>query len=580
MATVWLWLRADTRQRWRALLGLALLLGVVGGVVLAAAAGARRTDTAYPRLLSWAGAAQVDVLPGNPDPPYFAALARLPQVTALSSAILYNLALPAAGGVPDTQVQAYASLDGTLGVTMDRVKLLQGRMFRPAAAGEAVVDPQLASMEHLRPGATLRMIGIPYNPKGGAPDLGLSFPVSFLVTGVGVFDDQIVPVTGTNSEPRVLLSPAFSRTARAQSVVYLPEAGVRLRPGASPAAFAATARALAARYPQAQSSYTVVVNLAGEVAATQRAIRPQAVALGVFAGLAGLISLAVIGQLLVRQLSLEAAEFPVLRAIGMTPRSLLALCMARLALVTGVGAVLAAAIAVAASPLTPIGTARLAEPDPGVQVDAPVLAAGLAVIALLPLALLVLPAWRAVRRTAVLPGAAKPATGRARPSLLPMALTSASPVTTGIGMRMAFEPGRGRTAVPVRSALTGTGIAIAALVAAAVFGTSLVGLVSTPARYGANWDAELNIGFAGVSGPFGARVLSAVPAIAGYAAGNTGQVTVDGMEIPAIGVDPVHGGGYLTLLAGRGPAGPREIALGAQTLHASARNSDRPSRLP
>ena len=56
MATVWLALRADVRRRWRALVSLALLLGLAGGVVLIAAAGARRTDTAYPRLLSWANA--------------------------------------------------------------------------------------------------------------------------------------------------------------------------------------------------------------------------------------------------------------------------------------------------------------------------------------------------------------------------------------------------------------------------------------------------------------------------------------------------------------------------------------------
>jgi hypothetical protein len=290
------------------------------------------------------------------------------------------------------------------------------------------------------------------------------------------------------------------------------------------------------------------------------------VALAVFTGLAGLISLAVIGQLLTRQLSLETVEFPVLRAIGMTPRSLLALSMARLAMVTGTGAVLAVAVAVAASPLTPIGAARLAEPGPGVHADIAVLAAGLAIIALLPLILLALPAWRAVRRAAGPPGVVEPAAGRARPSPLMTALTAAGSVTTGLGMRMAFEPGRGRTAVPVRSALAGTTIAIAALVAAAVFGTSLVGLVSTSARYGANWDAELNIGFAGVSGPFGARLLSAVPGIAGYAGGNIGQVTVDGLQVPSIGVDPVRGDGYLTLLAGHAPAGPGEIALGAQTL--------------
>ena len=43
---------------------------------------------------------------------------------------------------------------------------------------------------------------------------------------------------------------------------------------------------------------------------------------------------------------------------------------------------------------------------------------------------------------------------------------------------MAFEPGRGRTAVPVRSALAGSVVAVAALTAAAVFGASLVALVT------------------------------------------------------------------------------------------------------
>ena len=51
MATVWLRLRADIRMGWRTLAALALLVGLVGGVMLTAAAGARRTDTAYPRLL-------------------------------------------------------------------------------------------------------------------------------------------------------------------------------------------------------------------------------------------------------------------------------------------------------------------------------------------------------------------------------------------------------------------------------------------------------------------------------------------------------------------------------------------------
>ena len=36
----------------------------------------------------------------------------------------------------------------------------------------------------------------------------------------------------------------------------------------------------------------------------------------------------------------------------------------------------------------------------------------------------------------------------------------------------------------------------------------------------------------------------------------------------AVGIDPIRGGGYLTLLAGRAPSAPDEIALGAQTLRA------------
>jgi hypothetical protein len=574
MATVWFALRADVRRRWRALVSLALLLGLVGGVVLIAAAGARRTDTAYPRLLNWANASEVEVTPGEPDPAYFAALARLPQVAAVETANQYTVALPVPHAEPDPQLEALSSPNGTYGATVDRVKILAGRMFSPGAPDEAVIDPQLASMEHLRPGDTLHLLGIPGNTPQG-PDLKGAFPLDFRVTAIAVFDDQVVPVTATNSEPLVLFSPGFTRTSAATKTFYLAEGGVRLRPGADPAAFITTAKAVEKRYPRAEGNFTAFVNLSGEMTATERGIRPQAVALAIFAALAGVISLAVLGQLLARQLALDSAEFPILRAFGMTRRSLLALSAARLALVTVAGAVLAVAIAVAASPLMPIGAARLAEADPGVQADVAVLAIGFAVIAALPLALLARPAWRAVSHAMGPLGVAEPVAGRTRPSLLAATLTSAGPVTSGIGVRMALEPGRGRTAVPVRSALAGTVVAIAALVAAAVFGASLAGLVGTQARYGQNWDAELSTGFAAVPAALGAKVLSTVPGIAGYTEGNSGQLTVDGQIVPAIGVDPPPGstghgddGGYLTMLAGRTPDGPDEIALGAQTLRA------------
>ena len=361
MATVWLKLRVDVRVRWRALAGLALLLGLVGGVVLTAAAGARRTDTAYPRLLSWANASQVDIgTQGTGLTGYYAALARLPQVAAMATEDSYQIVLPASHGVP-TQVEAFSSPDRAIGVSVDRVKILQGQLFNPGTAGQAMIDPQLASLEHLQPGGTLRLLGIPDNAFG-LPELNRAIPLAFRVSAIVVFDDEIVPTNTNSSSPTALLSAPFVATHAAQSIYnFGDEAAVRLRPDVSTTAFLHAASTLAKRYP-ATDGQVFAISLSDQVTAAERAIRPQAVALAVFAVLAGLIGLAVIGQLLARQLVLDSVEFPILRALGMTRASLAALCLARLAAVTVAGAVLAVVVAIAASPLMPIGPARLAEP--------------------------------------------------------------------------------------------------------------------------------------------------------------------------------------------------------------------------
>jgi ABC-type antimicrobial peptide transport system permease subunit len=570
METVWLTLRADLRRRWRALLSLALLLGLIGGVVLTAAAGARRTDTAYPRLLSWASATQVELIPAANGYPagYYAALARLPQVAQLSTEVLYQVTLPTARHAYTNQVYAISSPDHAMGVSADRVKVLAGRPFDPQQAGQAMIDPQLAALEHVGPGGTLRLLGVPNNPNG-TPDFARRVPVSFLVTAVVVFDTQVVPIDGGsgsgNSEPTALVS-SFPVPGAVTTMSYGNAANVRLRPGATVASLMRAATALAQRYKDT-GGQILTISEADQVAATQQAIRPQAIALAAFAALAGLIALAVIGQLLSRQLALDSAEFPVLRAIGATRGSLVALSLARLALVTLAGGVIAVGVAIAASPLMPIGPARLAEPHPGVEVNLAILGAGFAAIALLPLALLAGAAWRAARAAGGPLGVAEPAQPGHR-SRIGGALTRSGSLTGGVGVAMAFEPGRGRTAVPVRSALAASVIAVVALTAAAVFGTSLVALVSTPHDYGQNWDAQLDLEFGGAPGTIGAKVIAAEPAVTGYASGNYGQLEIGGMIVPAIGVDQPPGGGYLTMLAGRPPASGDEIALGAQTLRA------------
>ena len=56
MTPVWLVVRAGLRARWRSWLVLAVLTGLAGGLVTAVAAGARRTDAAYPALVTWSRA--------------------------------------------------------------------------------------------------------------------------------------------------------------------------------------------------------------------------------------------------------------------------------------------------------------------------------------------------------------------------------------------------------------------------------------------------------------------------------------------------------------------------------------------
>lgn len=141
MGSVTLACWAGLRHRWRATLGLVLLLGLIGGAALTAAAGARRTSTAYPRLLRWGNAATVQVIPDCTGlAGFYPALARLPQVAALSTEVVYSLAVAGRGGGPPGQLEAVASPDGSLGVTTDRVRILAGRWPPRNDTADVVID--------------------------------------------------------------------------------------------------------------------------------------------------------------------------------------------------------------------------------------------------------------------------------------------------------------------------------------------------------------------------------------------------------------------------------------------------------
>jgi FtsX-like permease family len=221
-------------------------------------------------------------------------------------------------------------------------------------------------------------------------------------------------------------------------------------------------------------------------AGTRRAIRLESAALALFALLAALAALLLVGQTLGRQIRAEAVEFPVLRALGMTRGQLVGVAVVRAVPVAAAGAVLAVAGAV------------------------------LVVAAVLACA--VLAGWRAGRAPAVAEVA-----GAERRSRVAGALGAAGlPPAAVTGTRLALEPGRGRTAVPVRSALAAGAAAVCALTVAVTFGDSLARLAGDPRAYGVSWDVQVG-NFADASGPDrAARTLAADPAVVAFRGALTG----------------------------------------------------------
>jgi hypothetical protein len=148
------------------------------------------------------------------------------------------------------------------------------------------------------------------------------------------------------------------------------------------------------------------------IGGVRQATALETAALLAFAALAALAAFLLIGQSLGRQVILESAEYPTLRALGMTRGQLVGVALIRTAVIGAAGAGLAAATALALSPLTPIGVARRAELDPGAAADWPVLAAGSLAILTLILMGAALPAWRAARaRGDALGWSTRPVTG-------------------------------------------------------------------------------------------------------------------------------------------------------------------------
>jgi ABC-type antimicrobial peptide transport system permease subunit len=570
MNAVWMRARNELRSRWRALLSLALIAGLGGGVAIAALAGARRTVSVYPRFRA-ATHAFDDLIGVNgnttpSDAEQTAILSSVKSLRIIDSSITDAYAGEIVG--PSGVVQTFPDVfivggpDGKLGTTLDAMKLEGGRYADPTRTDEVTVSSIEAAKLGARVGSTLT----------------LRFPsvtYTLHVVGIGVVAGSVDPATAAYT-PVVIVTPAFYAQNDAPGQRQGPTLAVRVRGGLAGVselekelAAVTETRIRAAKTPgEKQAAENEVINSTITAAPQNDSVRRTAlfegVGLAIFGGLALLTVLAIFGQLLARQIFLETDEQDALRALGMSRSQLFGLSFLRVCLV-GLGAcVVSIVIAIIASPLFPIGFMHRLEVSPGVRVDAFAITVGAAGI----LALILLAGLIPALRASAAKGKSDASVGTNRTANVLAA--AAFPPTAVAGVRMALEPGHGSTAVPVRTTIFGTVLALAALIAALTFGAGLQHMVSTPSLSGWNFDAILpgNSAPPGPDDPFPKveQELRSSPVVQSFALGTFPTFDVKGifMDGFAFAAGPFGP----SIAAGRQPVGTGEIAFGVKTLRA------------
>ncbi len=545
-----------------------LLVGVAGAAVLTAWAGARRSATAYERFREETLASDIDIAvdgaPTEPDPADVQALKDLPQIEVITESS-FPFVVPAGSGFyPYLDFLAYSPVDDAALTRIDRPRIIDGRIPDQDAVDEVAVLDLYADEAGLQVGDEIELesfhpdqldplfttgdAGPPAGPRVTVRVTGIIAAPTFLSESVGSF------------VPRLFLTPAFSDAHADDMATYPGGFTARLRNGADdgPAVEAAVREIFA-------DEESLEITHASEVdERIQASIDVVVGALLVTALLAAVAGLVAVGQAFARHASHERDGQADLAALGMTRRERrVALALGLVPAIVG-GVALAAGLSVLASALLPVGIARRAEPDTGIDVDAMVLVLGTAgvLVVLTAIALLAaIPASRDSRRTTAAVGERPPSR-----SMRALRFAGSSPPAT-IGVGMVLDP-RDGTAWSVRSALVGFAFGITGLVAVLVMAASLTTTVDSPDRYGTFWDSAVP-GFDGeiveeLRGPLAEdRDVEQLGILTHSIA------RVDGQETNIHALEAVKGQMTITMLAGRPPTHPGEVVLGTTTMRES-----------
>jgi hypothetical protein len=584
MRAVWYSWRGSRRRTWRSALTVMLLCALLGSVALAALAGARRTESAYGRYLKSINSSDVFVNIPSPDLSLNTRVSKLPGITSSAAWLGFN-ANPVVHGHVDYSFVTNG-FEGTKGgefFTQDTMTVVAGHLPALDAADAIVLTPKLARLFGVGVGGrvTYQLINtLAQSPSNLEPVAGeLTFTVAAIAELPPDLVDQFDQVQSAVIPPAATL-----RALRLPGALQFSWVGARLRGGSAEIpAFQKEVQHLAV---EVGNGYGFSLRRLDTVhAQVQEAIRPQAVALGVFGGFALLALLVLVGQALAQMFDRIGADAETLRALGLSRLEISVVCGLGGALAVFVGLVVAIVGAVALSDLAPVGPVRAIDPARGFQFDATVLAGGSAVLLVVLSALMVVLAWRAVRPVA--------AVAADSPSVVVEAATASGlppTVALGAGYALGAAPGRGRSAA--RVGVIGSVVAVASVVMAAVFAASLNGLVTHPEEYGWNWQTLVqDQGGYGSFLPFNVSpatigngegpvdgLMARQAGVAGWSTFGFTQIEVDGRSVPVLGlathgrtaVEPPTVSGHALTDTAPGSIlrdrGPNEIELGQSTM--------------
>jgi hypothetical protein len=541
------WWRATGRTAWRPALVVILLTGVLGAVSLAAVAGARRTESAYGRYLKTVRASDVMVNIPSPDTSLIAKVEHLPGVRSGAAWAGLDANPVVRGHVDDSFLTDAVSsdVDGAF-YRQDTLTVLSGRLPRPASTNEVALTPGIARLFGVGVGGTVHYQL--YDAATAKAIGSAAFVVTAIVEAPPALVDQFDEMEGA-----FLPSAATARYKRELAYSWV---GIRLDQGtAGLPSFQASLTRLSTRIGH---GYTFEVRRMDTVhRQVQNAIRPQAVALAVFGGLAALALLVLVSQSLAQWLQRFAGSLRTLRAFGLTRRDAALACALGPALAVAAGVALAVGGAVALSPLAPLEPVRHFDPVRGAQFDPTVLVGGALILGVALASVLVALAWQRARP--------RLDTGMPVPSAVARAAAAAGlPKVVALGVRFALEPPAGGRKSAVRANLAGTVVAVLAIITAVVFGASLDGLVSHPARYGWNWEVLIQN-----QGGYGTFLTSANPAsfhggdgsvdrlvesehgVAGWSTFGFTQLQIDGQTVPVLGLATHRGAVEPPTVSGR-----------------------------